>query len=76
MRANPDRARAFAVTESNVKVQRMNSGISMGNVHLSPQRREPLSLREIIPFWFAVSSPLIGAVLGVGGVWLLSWLTG
>ena len=48
----------------------------MGNVHLSPQRREPLSLREIIPFWFAVSSPLIGAVLGVGGVWLLSWLTG
>ncbi len=33
------------------------------------------SLREAIPFWFAVSSPLTGLLLGFLGAWLVTWLT-
>ena len=32
---------------------------------------ETISLKEVIPFWFAVSSPLIGALLGLLGACLL-----
>jgi len=34
-----------------------------------------LSLREAIPLWFAISSPLIGVVIGFLGAWLITWLT-
>jgi hypothetical protein len=33
------------------------------------------SLREAIPFWFAISSPLTGLMLGFLGAWLVTWLT-
>jgi hypothetical protein len=33
------------------------------------------SLREAIPFWFAISSPLTGLIVGVLGAWLVTWLT-
>jgi hypothetical protein len=33
------------------------------------------SLREAIPFWFAISSPLLGAILGFVGAWLMASLT-
>jgi hypothetical protein len=32
---------------------------------------ETISLQEVMPFWFAVSSPLLGALLGLLGAWLL-----
>ncbi len=32
-------------------------------------------LREAIPFWFAISSPLTGLILGFLGAWLVTWLT-
>jgi hypothetical protein len=33
------------------------------------------SSREAIPFWFAISSPLTGLILGFLGAWLVMWLT-
>lgn len=39
------------------------------------RRRDVLPLREAIPLWFAVSSPLIGVVVGFLGAWFVTWLT-
>ncbi|HEY2679723.1 MAG TPA: hypothetical protein VGI59_00220 [Candidatus Udaeobacter sp.] len=36
---------------------------------------EAISLKELIPFWFAVSSPLVGMLLGSLGAWLVTWLS-
>jgi len=36
---------------------------------------EAIPLREVIPFWFAVSSPLLGAFLGLLGAWFVAWLS-
>lgn len=33
------------------------------------------SLKELIPFWFAVSSPLLGIILGLLGAWFVGWLS-
>jgi hypothetical protein len=38
-------------------------------------RRDSLSLREAIPLWFAISSPLIGVMMGLLGAWFVTWLT-
>jgi hypothetical protein len=32
-------------------------------------------LGEVIPFWFAVSSPLIGVLMGLLGAWFVTWLS-
>jgi hypothetical protein len=37
--------------------------------------REANPLREAISFWFAVSSPLIGVLMGLLGAWFVTWLT-
>jgi len=34
-----------------------------------------LPLREAIPLWFAMSSPLIGLIIGFLGAWFVTWLT-
>ena len=39
------------------------------------RRRDVLPLREALPLWFAVSSPLIGLILGFLGAWFVTWLT-
>jgi len=39
------------------------------------RRRPPLPLRETIPLWFAISSPLIGLIIGFLGAWFVTWLT-
>jgi len=36
---------------------------------------ETILLKELIPFWFAVSSPLVGILLGLLGAWLITWLS-
>jgi len=36
---------------------------------------EAISLKELIPFWFAVASPLVGILLGLLGAWCLTWLS-
>ena len=38
-------------------------------------RRETIPLREVLPFWFAVSSPLIGVLMGLLGAWFVTWLS-
>jgi hypothetical protein len=32
-------------------------------------------VREVIPFWFAVSSPLLAMLLGLLGAWFVVWLS-
>jgi hypothetical protein len=36
---------------------------------------ETIPLKEVIPSWFAVSSPLIGVLMGLLGAWVMSWLS-
>ena len=36
---------------------------------------ETIPLREVIPFWFAVFSPLLGMLLGLLGAWFVAWLS-
>jgi hypothetical protein len=36
---------------------------------------ETIPLKEMIPFWFAVSSPLLGMLLGLSGAWLVGWVS-
>ena len=36
---------------------------------------ETIPLKEVIPFWFAVSSPLLGMLLGLLGAWVVAWLS-
>jgi hypothetical protein len=33
---------------------------------------ETISIKELIPFWFAVSSPLVGILLGSLGAWFVT----
>ena len=35
---------------------------------------ETIPLKELIPFWFAVSSPLLGILLGLLGAWFVTLL--
>jgi hypothetical protein len=82
-------ARALARTESSPKLQAMKESHSLDQL-LSQEisgesaipstpwhirRRDSLPLREAIPLWFAVSSPLIGLILGFLGAWFVTWLT-
>jgi hypothetical protein len=66
---------------SNNKLERMKTiklrqaFLLLGNVRFRLRRRDSLPLSEAIPFWFAVSSPLIGLVLGFLGAWFVTWLT-
>ena len=36
---------------------------------------ETIPLTEEIPFWFAVSSPLLGTLLGLLGAWFVAWVS-
>jgi len=36
--------------------------------------RDLLRLREAIPFWFAISSPVIGLIIGLLGAWFVTWV--
>ena len=49
--------------------------ILLNNLRFPKGPRISVSLSEAIPFWFAISSPLIGLALGVFGVWVVAWLT-
>ena len=49
--------------------------VSMTATRLRTRRRGSVLLREAIPFWFAISSPLIGLVVGFLGAWFVTWLT-
>lgn len=55
------------------------SGYSQRKLRLelapSQSRTVAKRLSEVIPFWFAISSPLIGVLLGFLGAWLVTLLT-
>jgi len=53
----------------------MKAFFPITNTGFRLRRRDSLPLNEAIPFWFAVSSPLIGLVLGFLGAWFVTWLT-
>jgi len=36
---------------------------------------ETIPLKDVIPFWFAVSSPLLGMFLGLLRAWFFAWLS-
>lgn len=71
----------MAAIGSNNNVERMKTTKSLSifrpiaNMRFRLQRRDSLPLSESIPFWFAISSPLIGLVLGFVGAWFVTWLT-
>jgi hypothetical protein len=52
-----------------------DSTIAIPSTHWHIRRRDSLPLREAIPLWFALSSPLIGLIIGFLGAWFVTWLT-
>ena len=49
--------------------------MSVSTIKHASWRRPALPLREAIPFWFAISSPLIGVMIGLLAAWFVTWLT-
>jgi len=77
---NPTHAQWLPI-ESNHNVERMKTlksrsiFVPIANMRFRLRRADSLPLSEAIPFWFAISSPLIGLVLGFLGAWFVTWLT-
>jgi hypothetical protein len=49
--------------------------LPIGDAPWRLRRHALLQLRETIPLWFALSSPLTGLILGFLGAWFVTWLT-
>jgi hypothetical protein len=62
--------RAIAAADPNNRLEYMKAIIQTANVE-----GETIPLREVVPFWFAVSSPLLGALLGLLGAWFVAWFS-
>ena len=62
--------RAIPVADPNNTLDSMKPIVQTANVE-----EEAISLKELIPFWFAVSSPLVGILLGLLGAWCVTWLS-
>ena len=67
---NNNLTRAIPVADPNNTLDSMKAIVQTANVE-----EEAISLKELIPFWFAVSSPLVGILLGLLGAWCLTWLS-
>ena len=65
---NPIHAQSQA--DPNNTLESMKAIVQTANVE-----EEAISLKELIPFWFAVSSPLVGILLGLLGAWCVTWLS-
>src|SRR6266403_6260250 len=67
-----------AIHSLNQLVRQEAPGHSTNRIARTPwhiRRRDSLPLREAIPLWFAISSPLIGLIIGFLGAWFVTWLT-
>ena len=62
--------RAIPEADPNNRLEYMKAIVQTANVE-----GEAIPLREMIPFWFAVSSPLLGMLLGLLGAWFVTWLS-
>jgi hypothetical protein len=63
-------AHAIAAGDPNNKLEYMKPIVQTANTE-----EAAIPLKEVIPFWFAVSSPLLGALLGLLGAWFVAWLS-
>ena len=61
--------RAISAADSNNRLECMKTIVQTANVE-----GETIPLKDVIPFWFAVSSPLLGMLLGLLGAWFVAWL--
>ena len=62
--------RAIPTGDPNNKLEYMKPIVQTANVE-----EAAIPLKEVIPFWFAVSSPLLGMLLGLLGAWFVAWLS-
>ena len=62
--------RAIPAADPNNRLEYMKPIVQTANVE-----GEAIPLREMIPFWFAVSSPLLGMLLGLLGAWFVAWVS-
>jgi hypothetical protein len=60
----------MSAADPNNRLEYMKPIVQAANVE-----GETISLREVIPFWLAVSSPLLGAILGLLGAWFVTWIS-
>lgn len=65
---NPIHAQSHV--DPNNRLEFMKAIVQTANIE-----EETISLKELIPFWFAVSSPLVGILLGLLGAWCVTWLS-
>ena len=63
-------ASAIAAADPNNRLKYMKRIVQTTNVE-----GETIPLKDVIPFWFAVSSPLLGMFLGLLGAWFVAWLS-
>ena len=59
--------RAIPAADPNNSLEYMKAIAQTANVE-----GETIPLKEVIPFWFAVSSPLLGMLLGLLGEWFVT----
>ena len=62
--------RAIPAADPNNRLEYMKAIVQTANVE-----GKTIPLKEVIPFWFAVSSPLLGMLLGLLGAWFVTWLS-
>jgi hypothetical protein len=62
--------RAIPAADPNNRLEYLKAIVQPANVE-----GETIPLKEVIPFWFAVSSPLLGMLLGLLGAWFVAWLS-
>jgi hypothetical protein len=62
--------RTIPAADPNNRLEYMKAIVQTANVEA-----ETIPLREVVPFWFAVSSPLLGALLGLLGAWFVAWFS-
>ena len=62
--------RAIPPADPNNRLEYMKPIVQTANVE-----EETNPLREVIPFWFALSGPLLGALLGLLGAWFVALLS-
>ena len=67
---NDNLTRAIPAADPNNTLDSMKAIVQTANVE-----EETISLKELIPFWFTVSSPLVGMLLGLLGAWFVAWIT-
>ena len=61
--------RAIPAADPNNRLECMKTIVQTANVE-----GETIPLKDVIPFWFAVSSPLLGVLLGLLGARFVAWL--